>query len=78
MAQSKKRKDKGAGAVPMLPVLHPDAAGIGIGAEEMFVAVSPDRAAKPVRSFETFTRDLHEMADWLVVFENWRKVGQPR
>jgi transposase len=65
MAQSKKRKDKGAGGVRMLPVLHPDAAGIDIGAEEVFVAVSPDRAAEPVRSFETFTRDLHEMADWL-------------
>ena len=65
MAQSKKRTDKGAGAVRMLPVLHPDAAGIDIGAEEVFVAVSPDRAAEPVRSFETFTRDLHEMADWL-------------
>jgi transposase len=65
MAQRKKRKDKGAGGVRMLPVLHPDAAGIDIGAEEVFVAVSPDRAAEPVRSFETFTRDLHEMADWL-------------
>ena len=60
MAQSKKRKDKGGGGVRMLPVLHPDAARIDIGAEEVFVAVSPDRAAEPVRSFETFTRDLHE------------------
>jgi hypothetical protein len=49
MAQSKKRKDKGAGGVRMLPVLHPDAAGIDIGAEEVFVAVSPDRAVEPVR-----------------------------
>ena len=65
MVQNKKRKDKGAGGVRMLPVLHPDAAGIDIGAQEVFVAVSPDRAADPVRSFETFTRDLHEMADWL-------------
>ena len=65
MAQSKKRKDKGTGGARMLPVLHPDAAGIDIGAEEVFVAVPPDRAAEPVRSFETFTRDLHEMADWL-------------
>ncbi len=29
------------------------------------MAVSPDRAAEPVRSFETFTRDLHELTDWL-------------
>jgi transposase len=44
---------------------HPDAAGIDVGAEELFVAVPPDRAAEPVRSFETFTRDLHELTDWL-------------
>jgi hypothetical protein len=49
----------------MLPVLHPDAAGLDIGAEEIFVAVPADRAADPVRSFGTFTRDLHELADWL-------------
>ena len=49
----------------MLPVLHPDAAGIDIGAQEMFVAVPPDRDADSVRSFGTFTRDLHELCDWL-------------
>ena len=49
----------------MLPVLHPDAAGIDIGAEEMFVAVPPDRDSDSVRSFGTFTRDLHELCDWL-------------
>ena len=70
MAQRKKRKDKGTGGVRMLPVLHPDAAGIDVGAEEVFVAVPPDRAAEPVRSFETFTRDLHEMADWLAVLRS--------
>ena len=35
----------------MLPVLHPDAAGIDIGAEEIYVAV-PDRAEHSVRSSE--------------------------
>jgi transposase len=49
----------------MLPVMHADAAGIDIGAEEIFVAVPADRAADSVRSFGTFTRDLHELADWL-------------
>ena len=49
----------------MLPMLHADAAGIDIGAEEVFVAVPADRSAEPVRSFGTFTRDLHELADWL-------------
>jgi hypothetical protein len=48
-----------------LPVLHPDAAGIDIGASELYVAVSADRDPHPVRSFPTFTRDLHALADWL-------------
>lgn len=48
-----------------MPVLHPDAAGIDVGASELFVAVSADRDPHPVRSFPTFTRDLHAPADWL-------------
>jgi transposase len=48
-----------------LPVLNPDAAGIDIGATEIYVAVSADRDAEPVRMFATFTQDLNELADWL-------------
>ncbi len=48
-----------------LPVLHPDAAGIDVGASEILVAVPADRDPEPVRSFETFTRDLNSLADWL-------------
>ena len=48
-----------------LPILHPHAAGIDVGASELFVAVSPDRDPEPVRSFPTFTRDLNALADWL-------------
>jgi transposase len=48
-----------------LPILHPDAAGIDIGANELFVAVPADRDDQPVRSFPTFTRDLLALADWL-------------
>ena len=36
----------------MLPLLHPDAAGVDIGAEEIFVAVPADRAEESVRSLE--------------------------
>ena len=36
-----------------LPILHPDAAGIDVGASELFVAVSADRDPQPVRSFPT-------------------------
>jgi transposase len=45
--------------------LHPDAAGLDCGSAEHFVAVPPDRDATPVRSFATFTGDLHRLADWL-------------
>ena len=46
-------------------VLEPDAAGIDIGAEEIYVAVPPDRAEESTRRFSSFTRDLHALADWL-------------
>jgi transposase len=48
------------------PVFEPNAAGIDIGAREIFVAVPPERDPDPVRKCETFTGDLHQMADWLV------------
>jgi transposase len=48
-----------------LPVLNPDAAGIDIGATEIYVAVPADRDAEPIRMFATFTQDLNELADWL-------------
>jgi transposase len=49
-----------------LPVMRPHAAGIDIGATEIFVAVPADRAAENVRSFPTFTQDLFALADWLL------------
>lgn len=45
---------------------HPDAGGIDVGAEEMVVAVPPDRDPCPVRTFPTFTSGLAEMCGWLV------------
>ena len=48
------------------PVFQPNAAGIDIGAREIYVAVPADRDAHPVRKCETFTSDLHQMAEWLV------------
>jgi hypothetical protein len=48
------------------PFLEPNAAGIDIGAREIFVAVPPDRDPKPVRIFTTLTGDIEMMADWLV------------
>jgi transposase len=57
----KKRRETPA----MLERINPNAAGIDCGSTDHFVAVPPDRAANPVRSFGTFTGDLHRLADWL-------------
>jgi hypothetical protein len=46
-------------------MLEPNAAGIDIGAREIFAAVPPDRDAHPVRVCATFTEDLQQLADWL-------------
>ena len=48
-----------------LPVMRPNAAGVDIGATEIFVAVPADRDTESVRSFPTFTEDLQALADWL-------------
>src|SRR5262249_35259790 len=44
--------------VPTPRVVHPDAAGIDVGATHLFVALPPERSDPPVRVFETFTEDL--------------------
>ena len=46
-------------------VVHPEAAGIDIGARELYVAVRPDRDSEPIRSFRSFTSQLHALARWL-------------
>lgn len=48
------------------PTVRPHAAGIDVGATELYVAVPSDAASQPVRVFPTFTEDLHALADWLV------------
>jgi transposase len=62
---AKKRKKDAKAANTILPVMRPDAAGIDIGATEIFVAVPADRAHENVRSFPTFTQDLYALAGWL-------------
>ena len=64
MARKRKDKNKDGGSAK-LPVMRPDAAGIDIGATEIFVAVPPDRATENVRSFPTFTQDLYALAECL-------------
>ena len=45
--------------------MRANAGGIDVGATEIFVAVPADRDTDSVRSFPSFTQDLHELADWL-------------
>src|SRR6185436_21115380 len=45
--------------------INPNAAGIDIGAREIFCCVPADRAKQSVRRFGTKTPDLEEMAQWL-------------
>jgi transposase len=63
MARPKKRKYRKLDR--SLPVMRPNAGGVDIGAREVFVAVPIDRDTESVRSFPTFTQDLHALVDWL-------------
>ena len=49
------------------PLLEPNAAGMDIGAREIFVAVPPDRDQTPVRIYKTHTEDLELLAQGLLV-----------
>ena len=49
-------------AVHAKPMQRKHAAGIDIGATSIYVAVPVDRDPQPVRSFQTFTEDLHRLA----------------
>lgn len=60
MAAKRKRKTR-----RTLKSMNPDAAGIDIGSRFHVAAVPPDRDDNPVRSFDSFTGDLHRLADWL-------------
>ena len=60
--KSSKKKKIGA---PVLHCLNPNAAGVDVGATEIYIAVPVDRDPQPVRHFSTFTEDLHAVAAWL-------------
>jgi len=63
MAQSKSRR--AADRRTDMSVVNPHAAGIDVGAQFRVVAVGPECTPEPVRSFRSFTTDLHERARWL-------------
>jgi len=47
-------------------IVNPNAAGVDAGSDRHYVSVPEDRCDQPVRSFGTFTKDLHALADWLI------------
>jgi transposase len=47
-----------------MPMVHPNAAAIDIGATIHMAAVRADHTPEPVRSFGTFTTDLRRLVDW--------------
>jgi len=52
-----------------MPVIHPHAAGIDVGATSHWVCVPEDAVAEaesPVREFGAFTKDLDELVEWLL------------
>ncbi len=48
-----------------MPIIHANAAGIDIGSKFHVVAVGNNLSKEPVRTFQSFTTELHEMAKWL-------------
>jgi len=48
-----------------LATINPNAAGLDVGSTFHVVAVPADRDDQPVRTFRTFSGDLHRLADWL-------------
>jgi len=65
---ARKRKTKRSdqtGRPENIPILNPNAAGMDIGAEEIYVAVPTDRNGQPVQRFGTFTGELCRLSEWL-------------
>ncbi len=62
---ARRRSTKGRHARGRFSTVHPDAAGIDVGSRFHVVAVAPDRDSEPVRTFQSFTQELHQLADWL-------------
>jgi transposase len=46
-------------------LMHPHAAGLDIGRDEIWACVPAERDAQPIRGFSTFTPDLETLMAWL-------------
>ncbi len=65
MKKSKRKKKQEVLDLDILEQLNLNASGIDIGASEIYVCVPAGRDEEIVKSFPTFTVDLHRLADWL-------------
>jgi transposase len=52
-----------------IEIVHPNAAGLDIGAREIYGCLPPDRAGEIIKVFGTFTPDLVRLADWLIAHQ---------
>jgi transposase len=60
-----KRKKTSLQSVTEPPQIRPDAAGIDISPEVIYVAVDPQKDPRPIRHFGTVTGELYRIANWL-------------
>ena len=60
-----------------MPMVNPNAAAIDVGATMHMAAIGADRAPEPVRSFGTFTADLHRLAGRSPCFLSTRVAPAP-
>jgi len=65
MKKNKEQSKQKAVEKDALEQINYNAAGLDIGAEEIYAAVPTGRDEESVRSFLTFTADLKSLADWL-------------
>ena len=63
---SRPRRTPATHQIEGLPTLFVNAAGIDISADEIVVAVPPDRDPEPLRVFRTFRPDLEVLVSWLL------------
>jgi transposase len=64
MSQRKSQPSRRGQLAPIAQI-NLNAAGLDIGASEIWACVPADRDEEAVRRFDTFTPDLQALADWL-------------
>ena len=63
---AEKGKKTRARSTGRLSTINEYAAGLDVGSTFHVVAVRGDQDDEPVRTFRSFSGDLHQMADWLM------------